>query len=98
MERYSHSGTARIISACFTKALVVGSDNVATTFGNSGVGIIRGPAQNNFDISLAKLFPVWSDKSALQFRAEFFNAFNTPQFASPDVNFSKPSDKSPPHR
>jgi hypothetical protein len=75
-------------SACFTKALVVGSDNVATTFGNSGVGIVRGPAQNNFDISLAKRFPLWSDKSALQFRAEFFNAFNTPQFASPDVNFS----------
>ena len=70
-------------SACFTEAPVVGSDNVATTFGNSGVGIVRGPAQNNFDISLAKRFPVWSDKAALQFRAEFFNAFNTPQFASP---------------
>jgi hypothetical protein len=86
------SVTSRILgyfnSGCFAKPLVIGSDNVGTTFGNSGVGIVRGPAQNNFDISLAKRFPVLSDKVALQFRAEFFNAFNTPQFATPDTNFS----------
>jgi hypothetical protein len=26
----------------------------------------------------------YSENHALQFRAEFFNAFNTPQFANPD--------------
>jgi hypothetical protein len=86
------SATSRILgyfnAACFAKAPVIGSDNVGTGFGNSGVGIVRGPAQNNFDISLAKRFPAWSDKVALQFRAEFFNTFNTPQFANPDTNFS----------
>jgi hypothetical protein len=84
--------TSRILgyfnTGCFAKPIVIGSDNVGTTFGNSGVGIVRGPAQNNFDISLAKRFPVMSDKVALQFRAEFFNAFNTPQFAAPDTNYS----------
>jgi hypothetical protein len=75
-------------NACFTRALVVGNDNVATTFGNSGVGIVRGPAQNNFDISLGKTFGLWSEKARLQFRTEFFNAFNTPQFSNPNTNFS----------
>jgi hypothetical protein len=88
----SGSVTSRILgyfnSACFTKPLVIGSDNVATAFGNSGVGIVRGPAQNNFDISLVKRFRVSSDRVALQFRAELFNAFNTPQFANPDTNSS----------
>jgi hypothetical protein len=82
------SVTSRILSyfnaACFGKAPVIGNDNVGTGFGNSGVGILRGPAQKNFDISLAKQFPMVRDRYFLQFRAEFFNAFNTPQFALPD--------------
>ena len=86
------SVTSRILSyfntGCFTKAPVIGSDGVGTGFGNSGVGIVRGPAQNNFDISLAKQFPMYRDRVALQFRAEFFNTFNTPQFASPDTTFT----------
>ena len=89
------SVTSRILNyfnaSCFAKAPVIGSDNVGTGFGNSGVGIVRGPAQNNFDISLAKQFPLRPERLALQFRAEFFNAFNTPQFASPDATFTDPA-------
>jgi len=31
------------------------------------------------------------ENSTLQLRAEFFNAFNHPQFANPDTNFSSPT-------
>jgi hypothetical protein len=86
------SVTSRILGyfnpSCFAKTPVIGSDNVGTGFGNSGVGIVRGPAQKNFDISLAKRIPAWSDRWVLQFRAEFFNAFNTPQFSNPDTTYT----------
>jgi len=86
------SVTSKILNyfnaSCFTKAPVIGNDGVATGFGNSGVGILRGPAQNNFDISVGKQFPTWSDKVILHLRGEFFNAFNTPQFANPDPTFT----------
>src|SRR6266566_1883796 len=57
-------------------------------FGNSGVGIIRDPGQRNLDFSLAKNFNV-TERAKLQFRAEFFNAFNTPYFSDPNnIGFS----------
>jgi hypothetical protein len=74
--------------SCFTAPPIIGSDHVGTGFGNSGAGIVRGPAQNNFDISIGKQFPTWSEKVFLQLRGEFFNAFNTPQFANPDTTFT----------
>jgi hypothetical protein len=66
---------------------VVGNDNTATTFGNSGVGIVTGPAQNNIDISLRKRTRI-TENTNVEVRAEFFNAFNTPQFANPNTTFS----------
>ncbi len=56
-----------------------------TGFGNAGQGIILGPGQNNWDISLAKLFRVGGlrEDASLQFRSEFYNAFNHPQFSVP---------------
>ena len=54
-----------------------------TLFGNSGTGIIQGPGQFNFDISILKTTQIF-EKHTLQFRAEFFNAFNHPQFTNPN--------------
>jgi len=51
----------------------------ATLFGNSGVGILLGPGQFNFDSTLSKQFKI-AERYSLQFRAEFFNLFNHPQF------------------
>jgi hypothetical protein len=51
-------------------------------FGNSGVGIVRGPGQHNLDMAVERLFPVRETRS-FRFRAEFFNLTNTPQFANP---------------
>jgi hypothetical protein len=48
-------------------------------YGNLGFDAITGPAHNNFDLALLKNF-VFSERAAVQFRAEAFNAFNHPQF------------------
>lgn len=52
------------------------------SFGNAGVGILRGPGTNNWDITLSKRFPLPGEGRHLQFRTEFFNAWNHTQFDS----------------
>jgi len=75
--------------AAFCVPATIGAINGAggaTGYGNGGFGEILGPGQSNWDISLAKIFKIREDQN-LQFRTEFFNAFNHPQFAVPvDVN------------
>jgi hypothetical protein len=51
-------------------------------FGDSGRNLLRGPNQRNVDISVIKYFPV-TEKTKLEFRAEFFNALNMVSFANP---------------
>ena len=53
-------------------------------YGNSGVGIVRGPHLVNFDFNLAKNFSI-NERLSAQFRAEFFNAFNHSNFSVPGV-------------
>lgn len=80
-------------ASCFTTPPVIGADGIGTAFGNSGTGIVDGPGQANLDLSLSKTAIVnWPiEKSSVQFRAEFFNALNHPQFANPDTNFTSPT-------
>jgi hypothetical protein len=59
----------------------VGADG-STGFGNSGIGIVRGPHQLNFDFQAGKIFKI-GERQALQLRGEFFNLFNHAQFAIP---------------
>ena len=49
------------------------------TYGDLSRNSIRGPGINNYDLSLAKKTPFGESKS-IEFRAEFFNAFNHAQF------------------
>jgi hypothetical protein len=56
-----------------------------TDFGNSGVGIVRGPGQHNLDMAVERIFPL-TESSNFRFRAEFFNLTNTPQFGNPTNN------------
>ncbi len=78
--------------SCFTIPTIISADDTGTAFGNSGTGIVDGPGQANVDLSISKLVAFhWpQDGSNLEFRAEFFNAFNHPQFANPVANFSSP--------
>jgi len=61
---------------------------IATGFGNTGVGIVFGPDQRNFDIVLIKRTPLsrLREGANLEFRTEFFNAFNTTQFSNPGTS------------
>jgi hypothetical protein len=57
-------------------------DATAQAFGNSGIGIATGPGQFNWDISILKNTKI-TERVNMQFRADFYNAFNHPQFADP---------------
>ena len=74
---------------------------IATTIGETDFSVLgggpqqaRGPDFNNLDSSVFKNFS-FTESIRLQFRAEAFNTFNTPQFAQPGqlnfttANFSK---------
>jgi len=65
----------------------VGGTTPGTDYGNMRRAIMRGPGQFNWDISLGKETRVGGlrEDARLQFRAEFYNAFNHPQFANPAV-------------
>jgi hypothetical protein len=60
------------------------TNTVIGAFGDAGRNIIQGPGTQNWDISLFKFFPI-REQMHLEFRAEFFNAFNhyDPEFDNP---------------
>jgi TonB dependent receptor len=60
------------------------------TFGNSGRNILRTDGTNNFDLSIFRQFPI-REQWKVEFRAEMFNAFNTPTYSYPERNFSSPN-------
>ena len=55
--------------------------------GDSPRTVCCGPGINGFDLALLKDTAV-SERTELQFRAEFFNLFNHTQFVNPDGNIS----------
>lgn len=59
------------------------------TFGASGRNILRGPGFVNVDSSLLKNFRV-QERWALQFRSEFFNLLNRPNFGQPNSLLTSP--------
>jgi hypothetical protein len=60
---------------------------VGTDFGNVTRNSLRGPHQNNIDFSVIKRFKFLETRS-IEFRTEFFNLFNTVNYANPisDLN------------
>lgn len=58
----------------------------AYTFGNSGVGHVRGPGLNNWDFSVAKETGFGSSEARrLRLEADFFNLTNTAHFSNPNT-------------
>jgi hypothetical protein len=61
----------------------------ATAPGNAGRNSIYGPGQVFFDTSISRRFPIPShrlENQALEFRTEFFNAFNHANLFTPSFN------------
>jgi hypothetical protein len=56
----------------------------ANTYGNSGRSVLYGPSTKNWDISLQRKFKLYETKS-LNFKFDAFNAFNTPNFSTPNA-------------
>jgi hypothetical protein len=69
--------------------------NALGTFGDSQRNLLLGPGLANFDVSLIRSFPIRkgpsAESQAIQFRAEFFNAFNHPNFGLPNSSVASSS-------
>ena len=73
---------------CAPPVVAIGGPGTnGTDFGDTRRGILFGPGQNNSDLALGKGTVVGGlrEDARLEFRAEFFNAFNHAQFANPAV-------------
>jgi hypothetical protein len=57
----------------------------AGRFGNFGRNVFHGPGLNNWELGAFKKFRI-TESHVVQFRAEFFNAFNHTQFNLPTTN------------
>lgn len=65
------------------------SQTAALRFGTSGRDIISSPGFANWDASLFKNFN-FTERTFVQFRAEFFNTLNHPRFDPPNLNAASP--------
>jgi hypothetical protein len=68
-------------ASAFCAAPAIGD---GTGYGDSGSGILLGPGQFNWDMSALKTTKI-TERQMVQFRAEFFNIFNHPQFTNPNA-------------
>jgi Carboxypeptidase regulatory-like domain/TonB-dependent Receptor Plug Domain len=59
--------------------------NAPGTFGDTGKNILRGPRFFDADLAAVKNAKL-TERLSMEFRAEFFNAFNNVNFARPDGN------------
>ncbi|HUI53341.1 MAG TPA: TonB-dependent receptor [Bryobacteraceae bacterium] len=75
---FPHDPTDWFNGACFTHSFL-------GRFGDAGRDILIGPGTTNFDVSLLKNFPLFHEGRYIQFRSEFFNVFNHPNFDNPNV-------------
>jgi Carboxypeptidase regulatory-like domain/TonB-dependent Receptor Plug Domain len=83
------------LNPSFNGPIVLGSPNqwfnpnafvlpTVGTYGNLGRGVYRGPGLADLDLSLFKTTKI-TERTNLQFRAEFFNALNHANFGTPNA-------------
>ena len=77
----SSGGPGWFAHKAFCTAPAIGD---GTGWGDMGAGAAKGPGQFNFDTTLQKTTKI-TERTSLQFRAEFFNLFNHPQFNAPNA-------------
>jgi hypothetical protein len=62
------------------------SEPAPYTFGNAGRNIIIGPGRQSWTLGVFKNFYI-KERHRIQFRTEFFNAFNNVNLSNPDTGF-----------
>jgi len=70
---------------CYAKGTSLMIPPAIGTFGTMGRNIFRDSGYRNWDLSVFKSFK-FKERLTAQFRAEFFNVLNHPNFANPTVN------------
>jgi hypothetical protein len=60
------------------------------TYGDVGRGVLYAPGTQTIDVSLSRNFPI-AKRYRVQFRADAFNLFNTPQFGFPNAAIGSPT-------
>jgi len=73
-----------MISQYFNRAAFV--PNEPGRYGSAGRNLFSGPGSLNTDLSVVKAFRISERYGNIQFRSEFFNAFNRANFGQPDRN------------
>ena len=81
---FAHDPSKWFNTACF-------SNSFLGRFGDAGRNIVIGPGTADFDAALLKKFPLFSESRYLQFRSEFFNVFNHPNFDNPNATANSAS-------
>jgi len=76
-----------LIAEWFNTAAFVAPSGV---FGDARRNSIEGPGSRLFDMSFTKIFPL-SETRFLEFRAQFSNVFNTPQYVGIDTVINSPT-------
>ena len=76
---------SRTLGKYFDTSVFVAPATNSYQFGNAGRNTIRGPSFSGMDVSLFKQLKV-SEKFKAQFRAEFFNLPNHPNFGQPGTS------------
>lgn len=82
----SYTSRADELSKYFNTAAFVA--NSPGQYGDTGRNIMSGPGLANVNVSLVRTFPISERLGKLQFRSEFFNLFNHPNFGQPDGNLA----------
>jgi hypothetical protein len=77
--------------AAFAVPALAPGQQSAHSFGNSRIGNLRGPDLVDFDLVLQKNFKI-RESQQIEFRAEFFNIFNHPNFGLPGGGSAVPVD------
>jgi len=97
--------TLAIPTAAFKTGTQIDNNGIPSLFGNTGASndfadaypgnvgtraLVRLAGMKNFDIGIAKSFPLPWEGHRIQFRAEAYNAFNNVNFIQPSLALSNP--------
>ena len=77
--------------AAFAAPPLASGQQSAHSFGNAKIGDLRGPHLVDFDVVLQKNFKI-HESQQIEFRSEFFNLSNHPNFGLPSGSSSAPVD------